>query len=469
MPRERRRSDTSRCPVVLASAPVMRPYAFEEIDDDLGLMPLSARRAADAAGLRPSLAAWRGLPRDDRMRLCRLGEAATVDVAGVAAVLSRLEPAVDRVAPAAEPSAETPPETLLAALGPEQPLSAAVWSALSPLERYALVKVARRGASPRLSLAYRELVGVSAQASHLDASGAARMVSVSPKAETLRRAVASSQVTMNAEAYARLRNADAPKGDVLGTARIAGIMAAKRTAELVPLCHPLPLTRVDVKLELTPATSSVSVQAAVETVGRTGVEMEALTAASVAALTVYDMLKAFDRTMTIGPTRLEEKSGGRHDFQRQSASEARFALSAAPLSAETALRLVARPEAGGSVLFVGTVRDHNAGLSVTLLEYEAYAAMAVKEMERIAAEIEREIPQTRLAALHRTGRLAVGDLAVLCAASAPHRDEAFRAARLLIDRVKERVPVWKREHGASGPYWVNWEDARVGPQGSRTG
>lgn len=445
----------------------MRPYVFEEISEDLGLMPLSARRAADAAGLHPSLAAWRGLPHESRLRLCSLGEAARVDVASVAAVLSQIEPPVEKVEPAAEPAPETPPQTLLDALGSELPLGAAAWSALSPLERYALVKVARKGASERLRLAYHEIVGVSAQAPHLDASGAARMVGVSPKAETLRRAVASSQVLMNADAYARLRNADAPKGDVLGTARLAGIMAAKRTAELVPLCHPLPITRVDVNLELVPATCSVNVRAAVETVGRTGVEMEALTAASIAALTVYDMLKAFDRSMSIGPTRLEEKSGGRHDFRREPEPEPRFALSSAPLSAETALRLVARPGAGGSVLFVGTVRDHNAGLSVSQLEYEAYPAMAVKEMERVAEEIEREIPDTRLAARHRTGKLEVGDLAVICAASAPHRDEAFRAARLLIDRVKERVPVWKREHGASGPYWVNWEDARVGAQGSR--
>jgi molybdopterin synthase catalytic subunit len=98
---------------------------------------------------------------------------------------------------------------------------------------------------------------------------------------------------------------------------------------------------------------------------------------------------------------------------------------------------------------------------VSLLEYEAYASMAVKELARIGEQLEREFGEVRLAALHRTGALAIGDIAVVCAASAPHRDLAFRAAQALIDRVKERVPVWKREHGPDGPYWVGWEDARV--------
>jgi molybdopterin synthase catalytic subunit len=102
----------------------------------------------------------------------------------------------------------------------------------------------------------------------------------------------------------------------------------------------------------------------------------------------------------------------------------------------------------------------NEGRAVTKLEYEAYGTMATSEIERIIAEIERELEGVRVAVHHRTGELAVGDVAVLCAASAPHRGAAFRACRLAIDRVKERVPIWKREHGPSGPYWVGWEDAR---------
>jgi molybdopterin synthase catalytic subunit len=121
---------------------------------------------------------------------------------------------------------------------------------------------------------------------------------------------------------------------------------------------------------------------------------------------------------------------------------------------------VAHPSAGGIDVFVGVVRDHNDGRAVTRLEYEAYASMAVKEMSRIAGEIAREISGVRLAAVHRVGSLGVGDLAVVCAASAPHRAEAFAACRKLIDGIKARVPVWKREHGPDGPYWVGWQDAR---------
>ena len=121
---------------------------------------------------------------------------------------------------------------------------------------------------------------------------------------------------------------------------------------------------------------------------------------------------------------------------------------------------VERPEAGAIATFLGTVRDHNEGRRVVKLEYEAYPSMALEEMRRIAREIANEIPEVRLAVAHRTGVLAVGDIAVVCAASAPHRDEAYRACRALIDRVKARVPIWKREHGPEGAYWVGWQDAR---------
>ena len=131
-----------------------------------------------------------------------------------------------------------------------------------------------------------------------------------------------------------------------------------------------------------------------------------------------------------------------------------------PLDVALASAAVSAPEIGGIDLFLGAVRDHNDGRRVTLLEYHAYVSMAEKEMQRIAAEIAAELPGVRLAALHRIGSLAVGDLAVVCAAGAAHRGEAFRACRLLIDRIKERVPIWKREHGPDGPYWVGWEDAR---------
>lgn len=140
-----------------------------------------------------------------------------------------------------------------------------------------------------------------------------------------------------------------------------------------------------------------------------------------------------------------------------------------PLSIDETLALVRRPSAGGLALFVGVVRDENEGRAVTRLEYSAYESMAVREMGRILEEIEREIPGARVAAMHRTGSLEVGDAAVVCAASAPHRGEAFRACRELIDRIKARVPIWKREVGPDGAAWVGWEDARCGPDGHAHG
>lgn len=139
-----------------------------------------------------------------------------------------------------------------------------------------------------------------------------------------------------------------------------------------------------------------------------------------------------------------------------------FRVLETPLDVAQATAAVSAPDIGGIDLFLGAVRDHNDGRAVTLLEYHAYVSMAEKEMARIAADIAREIPGVRLAALHRIGSLAVGDLAVICAAGAPHRGEAFAACRALIDRIKQRVPIWKREHGPDGPYWVGWEDARCG-------
>jgi len=146
---------------------------------------------------------------------------------------------------------------------------------------------------------------------HLDESGRARMVDVGAKDDTLREAVARGEVRMRPETLQRLAAGDMPKGDVLATARIAGMMAAKRAPDLIPLCHPLLLTHVAVDARLDVATSTVQIEATVRTVGKTGVEMEALTAVSVAALTIYDMCKAIDREMQIGAIRLVRKSGGR--------------------------------------------------------------------------------------------------------------------------------------------------------------
>lgn len=144
---------------------------------------------------------------------------------------------------------------------------------------------------------------------HLDAEGAAHMVDVSGKDVTAREAIATGHIAMNAEALAAIRDGSARKGDVLAVARVAGIMAAKRTSDLIPLCHPIPLSSVSI--ELTPGDGGVAVTATARTSGQTGVEMEALTAASVALLTIYDMAKAIDRAMVIGPVQLAAKRGGK--------------------------------------------------------------------------------------------------------------------------------------------------------------
>lgn len=141
-------------------------------------------------------------------------------------------------------------------------------------------------------------------------------------------------------------------------------------------------------------------------------------------------------------------------------SAALVALRGEELSLDEALAHVKHAGAGAVCLFLGMVREHNDGRAVVKLEYEAYPAMAVAEMKRIADELIAETPCLRLAVLHRTGCLVVGDVAVVCAASAPHRAEAYGACRALIDRVKARAPIWKREHGPEGAYWVGWEDAR---------
>jgi cyclic pyranopterin phosphate synthase len=144
---------------------------------------------------------------------------------------------------------------------------------------------------------------------HLSSSGEARMVDVGAKTDTHRIAEARGFVSMNTDAYNAIVHGNLKKGDALAAARIAGIMAAKRTSELIPLCHPVNLTRVEVRCE--PENGQICIRSHVECIGKTGVEMEALTAVSVAALTIYDMAKAVDRSMTIGDIHLTYKTGGK--------------------------------------------------------------------------------------------------------------------------------------------------------------
>lgn len=460
---------------------------------------MAARRALDLAGLKLSLEAWRSLPLTTRRHLVELGSHDQPDATEIARLAQLATPAPVALRPTpSEPDSERAADEVVAAFSHQGSLPDKLWQSLSPLDRYTLHKVAERAQrrdarerDARLERAWTEVVGHSATSTHVSPSGGVRMIDVGGKHATKRRAVALSEVHMNRGAFTRLQRADAPKGDVLGTARVAGIMAAKKTSELIPLCHPLALTRIEIQLDLDVSSPRVVIQASVETTDRTGVEMEAMIAANTAALTVYDMLKAFDRGMQIGPTRLLEKAGGRSGDYRasedggpsgrratltetegatSSSTESRLCdVRETPLDVDEVLAAVKRPDAGAVALFIGDVRDHNAGQRVTLLEYEAYVSMAIAEMRRIVAELEAELPDTRLAAVHRIGKLRVGDTAILCAASSPHRAEAFQAGRALIDRIKERVPVWKREHGNEGPYWVGWEDARVPPPEQRKG
>jgi len=154
---------------------------------------------------------------------------------------------------------------------------------------------------------------------HFNTAGAAHMVDVGAKAVTARTAVAAGRITMLPATLALVQQGNAKKGDVLGVARIAGIMGAKKTAELIPLCHPIALTHVDIEFELDEPNSAVHCRATCETAGQTGVEMEALTAVQVALLTVYDMCKAVDRGMTIDNVRLLEKKGGKSGHWRRAA------------------------------------------------------------------------------------------------------------------------------------------------------
>ncbi len=296
----------------------MKLYRFDEVGHDLSLLPLAARRALDRAGCRLSRASWSTLSFDARRALILEGASDEIDAARVWALATGASPAPEALPPEVDPPADTVPPEVAAAFGDARPIGLAAWAGLSALDRYALAKVAQKGRPERLDGAWREIIGETSISTHLGPSGGARMVDVSAKRETPRVAVAESAVSMSAAAFERLRGSTAAKGDVLGVARLAGIMAAKRTDELIPLCHSLSLSRVSVELSLDEEGARVRIVAEVETRDRTGVEMEALVAASVAALTVYDMLKAYDRGMEIGPTRLLSKAGGRSgDWARQ--------------------------------------------------------------------------------------------------------------------------------------------------------
>lgn len=172
-----------------------------------------------------------------------------------------------------------------------------------------------QGFSEKKSLDHAETQGLS----HLNAAGEAQMVDVSGKKVTKREAIATGIITMSTDCFAAIEAGNAPKGDVLGTARIAGIMAAKQTSNLIPMCHPLPIKKVTVTFTPDEHLPGYHITASVTTKSETGVEMEALTAVSIAALTLYDMAKALDKAMTISDIQLEKKTGGKSgDYLRKS-------------------------------------------------------------------------------------------------------------------------------------------------------
>ncbi len=302
------------------------PFAFEDPNPGLALLPLAARRALDAAGIRLSLDAWRALSLDERRLLVAAGSGQHVAVDTVERIARRAHPAPERTPPQNDPEHIVP--ELAVAAGERRGELEAAWPSLTPLERYALVKLAvgkkeePAARAARVARACDDILPRKrGNLTHLTPDGDAHMVDISRKPATDRRGVARAFVRMRAETLAALVAGDTPKGDVLAVARIAGIQAAKRTPELIPLCHAVQLTGVEVALETREEPPGVVITATARAYDRTGVEMEALVAAGTAALTIYDMLKAVDRGMTITELELVEKSGGRSGHYRREESK----------------------------------------------------------------------------------------------------------------------------------------------------
>jgi cyclic pyranopterin phosphate synthase len=337
-------------------------YAFEGVLHDLESPPIAARRALDHAGVRLSPEGWRSLAIEAREALTNAGAEERIDLAEVARLV-RTSPSSQRVAPTGDPDPSRPPHAILRALEPGHALLPERWARMRSIDRYAIwhayrVAIARNalslleeavadvlavttppgppypppqaitpespppalpGTMPPPNRGHEPVANVS---NHLTSAGEVHMVDVARKPVTERRAIARGSVRMRKETLARLVNRDAPKGEVLATARLAGIMAAKRTQELIPLCHPVALTHLEVQLatEERADGGAVHVTAIVDAFDRTGCEMEALCAVTTACLTVYDMLKGIDRDMVISDIVLIEKSGGRSGHYRRGAS-----------------------------------------------------------------------------------------------------------------------------------------------------
>ena len=344
-------------------------FSFEDMLPALDLLPLAARRALNHAGLRLSLEGWRSLAWDERREVVLAGAEDHVDAVRIFGIVAHAQPSPLAIEAVPDPDPRDPPSELVEALPAGRPLDAETWSGLRSLDRFALAHAHRHGvvrddpsrlrtaaeailpsrgyalprvslrppalpsfAEPRLSFAptapvpdpfaapepqplsdpYKPL------STHLGPTGEVRMVDVGPKPPTARRAVASGAVHMLLETAQRVARKDSPKGEVLATARIAAIMAAKRTSDWIPLCHAVSLSSVKVQLDVDTELPGIHVTVEVEAFDRTGVEMEAMVGASTACLTIYDMLKGIDRGMTIEGVKLLEKSGGRSGRYRRS-------------------------------------------------------------------------------------------------------------------------------------------------------
>jgi cyclic pyranopterin phosphate synthase len=285
----------------------MKIFAFEEIGADLRFLPLAARRALDRAGIKISLEAWLAMDLSARRALVREGSAGRVDADRVEKIIARAGVPLASIDKVPEPRALPP--NLRETLGAER------WRDLTPIARYALIKASQKGGE-RLRQATEEIMGTS-WSNHLASDGTVRMVNVGDKEATARRAVAQARVEMQRATFDLLSRGETPKGDALATARIAGIQAAKRTSELIPLCHNITLTKVDITIEL--RAGGATIQAAAEARDRTGVEMEAMVAASTAALTLYDMLKGIDRGIAFTVQLLEKRGGKSGTWTRRGA------------------------------------------------------------------------------------------------------------------------------------------------------
>ena len=297
-----------RACATLPAVPIPGVYVFEAIDDSLPYVPLAGRRVLDAVGRKVSLEAWIALGVEDRRRIVDAGVGEVVDLS-VIDIIDGVTRKAAHIPPEPEPDPEHVPPSLAGALGPEQPIDTARWRALRALDRYALVKYAPK--PEKLARAYEEILGVATPLTHLDERGAARMVDVGGKSESSRGAVAIARVWTTRAVIEAIDTGGSSKGDVLAAARIAGILASKRTPELIPLCHPVRTTRASVDFTLDAGAGEIRIRATVEAIDRTGVEMEAMVAASIASLTIYDMIKSADRWASIESVRLEAKHGGK--------------------------------------------------------------------------------------------------------------------------------------------------------------